>query len=737
MRRTTSTWTAAILGAALTAPAVSAQQSPTAATATGSNQVAEADPSFGMAAARGARNLLRNGLDYIDYQEFDRALKYLREAEKRQNELNEPEKTKLKEGIERAQRGMREAIGSETPYALSERSPRSGGGGSTTAQVASSARGFAAARPQAKPARESEGDDRGEPIQLTGGESVAPPLSRRDDAFPTEPASLPEIPDPPSLPRIEVSPALADAPLELTDDVEMPTPPPVNRITAAPLSAKTPELTAAPAPEPSATPDLGAMPEADLLAPLPDFDRLDVTPPSLGPIAPREDAAVQLSNTEPAPSQAAPAPILLENPNDGDQVGAASTPDPAAAPAAEIGSFDLPPLGGGSAEAVASEPAAMEMSPTQAPIATPEAPAPRVSDADLDLPALPADLGGPSPDPTVQPPADEPASEPEPRPEIAPEPLSEPETDAMPQPAAIADEPEELPELPGATDDDAPRMAVSPTAEPAAPAADAMDLDDELPELPDEATPTPAPAATLDVEELPEPAPAAAPAPAPAPADDLSASLAPRRRGASSLPPELQRRVEEVAQRMEAEAAQSQSAAQPAPTDFDADQRNDLDEMRTETQIDISRAPSPAEARPIAAIPVPEDWVPLGAREWSPQRKYWAAAATCHMPLYFQDPMLERYGHSVEKFIGPAGRFFAYPVDNHTQTTQRNQMAQPFASAGLFAFQILTLPYALIMDPPWESQYDLGYWRPGDKIPTDLYYLPTHGTGPALKGRKY
>jgi len=188
---------------------------------------------------------------------------------------------------------------------------------------------------------------------------------------------------------------------------------------------------------------------------------------------------------------------------------------------------------------------------------------------------------------------------------------------------------------------------------------------------------------------------------------------------------------------MEAEAAQSQSAAQPAPTDFDADQRNDLDEMRTETQIDISRAPSPAEARPIAAIPVPEDWVPLGAREWSPQRKYWAAAATCHMPLYFQDPMLERYGHSVEKFIGPAGRFFAYPVDNHTQTTQRNQMAQPFASAGLFAFQILTLPYALIMDPPWESQYDLGYWRPGDKIPTDLYYLPTHGTGPALKGRKY
>ena len=51
--------------------------------------------------------------------------------------------------------------------------------------------------------------------------------------------------------------------------------------------------------------------------------------------------------------------------------------------------------------------------------------------------------------------------------------------------------------------------------------------------------------------------------------------------------------------------------------------------------------PSPAEARPIKAIPVPEDWVPLAPRNWSAQRKYWAAAATCHLPLYFQDPVLD------------------------------------------------------------------------------------------------
>lgn len=745
MRRTTSTWTAAILGAALSAPTVSAQQSPTAATATGSNQVVESDPSFGMAAARGARNLLRNGLDYIDYQEFDRALKYLREAEKRQNELNEPEKTKLKEGIERAQRGMREAIGSETPYALSERTPHRSEdrGGSAASSALSSSRGFVAAKPQAQPVRQSEGDDRGEPIQLAGGEALVPPPPRRDSSFPTEPASLPEIPAPPEAPQFGASPALADAPLELAD-VEMPTPPPLNRIAVEPLSAQAPELTAAPAPKSAPEPDAAEMTQADLLAPLPDFDRLEVPPPPLGPLSPREDEAVQLSNSAPEPVQEAPAPILLENPNDDDS-GAAP------APAAEMGGFELPPLGGGS---IQSEPAATETSRDSAPepIATPEAPAPRVSDADLDLPALPADLGGSSPAPMVETPAEAPASQPEPRVdpaveadiEIESEMKMEPETDSMAQPAPIADEPEELPELPGSLDE-APRMAVAPADEPVAPAVDdAMNLNDELPELPEEApptsaptpTPTPAPAAELDVEELPAPAPAAAPAAAPS--DGLSASLAPRRRGSgTTLSPELQRRVEEVAQRMEAEATQNQSAPEEGPTEFDATQGDDLDELRTDTQIDISRAPSPAEARPIAAIPVPEDWVPLGTREWSPQRKYWAAAATCHMPLYFQDPMLERYGHNVEKFIGPAGRFFSYPVDNHTQTTQRNQMAQPFASVGLFAFQILTLPYAMVMDPPWEAQYDLGYWRPGDKIPTDLYYLPTHGTGPALKGRKY
>jgi hypothetical protein len=204
----------------------------------------------------------------------------------------------------------------------------------------------------------------------------------------------------------------------------------------------------------------------------------------------------------------------------------------------------------------------------------------------------------------------------------------------------------------------------------------------------------------------------------------------------------LLRQVEEIARRQEeasrikeqellhqAQNPQRQPGAMPRDT-ISSD-------LRTQTQLDISRAPSPAEARPIKAIEVPEDWVPLGPRNWQPQRKYWAAAATCHLPLYFQDPMLERYGHSVEQFIGPIGGWFSYPVDDPTQSVQRNQILQPFFSAGLFAFQIAMWPYNLVMDPPYEAQYDLGYYRPGDQIPTDSYWFPTHGYGPPLRGNNY
>jgi hypothetical protein len=134
---------------------------------------------------------------------------------------------------------------------------------------------------------------------------------------------------------------------------------------------------------------------------------------------------------------------------------------------------------------------------------------------------------------------------------------------------------------------------------------------------------------------------------------------------------------------------------------------------------------------------VPEEFVPLPKREWDPNRKYWAAAATCHMPLYFQDAALERYGYSMEQRFGTAGRFLSVPIDDPRQSKQRNQIIQPVFSIGLFAAQIALLPYNLVMDPPWEAEYDLGYYRPGDRVPTDVYYLPMTGVGPPLHGKNY
>src|SRR3954447_21939284 len=184
-----------ILGAAIAASTVSAQQflpsagarrggsaAPTSESMPPAGSVpssspadapgSKADPIFGMAATRGARYLLRNGIDYLSYQEYERALKYFREAETRQKELSEAERLSLKQGIERAERGLREAVGSESPYALSRRSRRAGGFAPAKADplVAATSRPRPMPNDAGPPAR--EGDDQGQPIRLAGAEEV-------------------------------------------------------------------------------------------------------------------------------------------------------------------------------------------------------------------------------------------------------------------------------------------------------------------------------------------------------------------------------------------------------------------------------------------------------------------------------------------------------------------------------------------------------------------------------------
>jgi len=88
------------------------------------------------------------------------------------------------------------------------------------------------------------------------------------------------------------------------------------------------------------------------------------------------------------------------------------------------------------------------------------------------------------------------------------------------------------------------------------------------------------------------------------------------------------------------------------------------------------------------------------ARQTSPTVLQWAPSNLWYYPLYFEDPALERYGHSYHPLV------------------------QPFASTGRFATQLAGLPYQMALHPVHSKQYPLGYYRPGEPAPKKFYQIP-------------
>jgi hypothetical protein len=88
------------------------------------------------------------------------------------------------------------------------------------------------------------------------------------------------------------------------------------------------------------------------------------------------------------------------------------------------------------------------------------------------------------------------------------------------------------------------------------------------------------------------------------------------------------------------------------------------------------------------------------ARQASPAVLQWAPTNLYHYPLYFEDPSLERYGHTYHPLV------------------------QPFASAGRFATQLVGLPYQMTLHPVHAHEYTLGYYRPGECAPKKHYQIP-------------
>ena len=75
----------------------------------------------------------------------------------------------------------------------------------------------------------------------------------------------------------------------------------------------------------------------------------------------------------------------------------------------------------------------------------------------------------------------------------------------------------------------------------------------------------------------------------------------------------------------------------------------------------------------------------------------WRASNIQHMPLYFEDAMLERHGH--------------------TRCFHGYECAQSFISGAKFFGTIPLLPYLETLRPKHDCVYALGHYRPGSAAP--------------------
>lgn len=106
---------------------------------------------------------------------------------------------------------------------------------------------------------------------------------------------------------------------------------------------------------------------------------------------------------------------------------------------------------------------------------------------------------------------------------------------------------------------------------------------------------------------------------------------------------------------------------------------------------------------------------PLGAgpfqpRMWGMTTYTWKASGLCHKPLYFEQVTLERYGHSFAPLL------------------------EPVVSGAHFFATLPILPYKMGINPPWECQYPLGYYRPGSCAPHMIMPFPISLRGAVVEG---
>ncbi|MFV0446264.1 MAG: hypothetical protein ACK5Q5_22045 [Planctomycetaceae bacterium] len=111
-------------------------------------------------------------------------------------------------------------------------------------------------------------------------------------------------------------------------------------------------------------------------------------------------------------------------------------------------------------------------------------------------------------------------------------------------------------------------------------------------------------------------------------------------------------------------------------------------------------------------VRLPENW-DMVERSFPHLDYMWMPSNVFYNPLYFEDPALERYGHS----HGP--------------------LLQPIASVSRFGVQLIGLPYQMALDPPHRRVYPLGFFRPGDCAPAQVPNIPLNAEAAAKAGAVY
>jgi len=160
-------------------------------------------------------------------------------------------------------------------------------------------------------------------------------------------------------------------------------------------------------------------------------------------------------------------------------------------------------------------------------------------------------------------------------------------------------------------------------------------------------------------------------------------------------------------------ALRSRRPVQPTEIDDDGPDSSFGDEFAMGPTTPEPKCPTVKDLKPIDEItnkidPEPGNFpqeCPLGGDPYEPRNFAttdftWKASALCHKPLYFEQPQMERYGHT----FGP--------------------VIQPFFSGAHFFVSVVALPYKMGVEPPLECVYALGWYRPGSCAPRTLGPVP-------------